>query len=94
MPNTSNEWKYAKINISNTLIPSGTHIRVTNSTNLFHLAVINGQPSVTGCRYGFYTDFNSFDLSNVISNHPPLNYFCVGDTIRLSTDLITNANYS
>lgn len=94
VPATSNEWKFAKIDISNSTLPSGSHIRVNNTTHLFHLAVINGQSSVTGCRYGFYSDFNRTNIAWINSNHSPNNAYCIGDTIKLFTETLTNATFS
>jgi hypothetical protein len=61
---------------------------VKNSTSNFHLALINGQSSVTGCRYGFFTEFNKGELDWATTNHAPTNQFCIGDTVRLSADSV------
>lgn len=94
VPYTANIWKYAKIDVPNSMLSSGSHIRVTNSAYLFHLAVINGQSSVTGCRYGFYSDFNQSNISWVNSSHNPYNAYCVGETIEIYVDSLVNAIYS
>ena len=84
---TSNTWYYAKITYSSSTLPANSFIRVKNSTSNFHLALINGQSSVTGCRYGFFTEFNKTELS-ASTNHAPTNQFCIGDTVRLSADSV------
>jgi hypothetical protein len=85
---TSNTWYYAKITYSSSTLPANSFIRVKNSTSNFHLALINGQSSVTGCRYGFFTEFNKGELDWATTNHAPTNQFCIGDTVRLSADSV------
>ncbi len=97
VPNTSNIWSYAKISYTSSILPSNSFLRVKNTLSNFHLAVINGQQSVTGCRYGFFSEFNKSELEWAITNHSPLNSFCVGDTVKLFADTVedgTNISYS
>ena len=60
-------------------------VKVSNSTGLFHLAIINGGGS-TGCRYGYFSDFSSNMGEAVISNDDfdsDYNKFCDGDVVTL-----------
>ena len=60
-------------------------VKVSNSTGLFHLAIINGGVS-TGCRYGYFSDFSSNMGEAVISNEDydsDYSKFCEGDVVTL-----------
>ncbi len=94
VPNTSNNWSYAKISYSSSEIPINGFIRVKNSIDKFHLAVINGQNYATGCRLGFFSEINKIELDWVRSNNFPTNQFCLGDTVKLFADTIENSNYT
>ncbi len=94
VPNTSGNWKFAKISYSIPSVGLGAHVRVTNDIGLFHLAVINGQSSGTGCRYGYFSDFNQVALDWAQTNNSPHNHFCYGDSIILTVASIEGASYS
>lgn len=63
VPGTNGKWLFATIDFSGQdIIKTNTLSIVTNEVNPFHLAVLNGKPNVTGARYGFFSNFGSFDL--------------------------------
>jgi len=71
---TAGVWKSARLTyINNAAVVLGTTIgngtnRIENSTNLFHLGITNGGES-SGCRYGYFSSFNSLNLG------PDINIF-------------------
>ncbi|NOQ27382.1 MAG: T9SS type A sorting domain-containing protein [Bacteroidales bacterium] len=53
------QWSVAQIqNISTTNIPVGTATIISNTKGEFHLGLIN-EIGVSGCRYGYFSDFSS-----------------------------------
>src|SRR5690554_938267 len=56
VPGTSGEWKAARLEFNNTQIPVNQAQLITNSIDVFSLAIINGGGG-TGCRYGFFSEF-------------------------------------
>ena len=67
-------------------VNTGSVVKVSNATGLFHLAIINGGPS-SGCRYGYFSDFSNNMGAAVVSGDDfssEYDRFCIGDTIRLS----------
>ena len=74
VPGTGGVWKSARITYANnTTVVSGTTIpnginKIENTTNLFHLGITNGGES-SGCRYGYFSSFNSLNLG------PDINIF-------------------
>lgn len=68
-------------------VNTGSVVKVSNSTGLFHLAIINGGGS-SGCRYGYFSDFSNNMGSAVVSGddfNSEYDRFCVGDTVTLSS---------
>jgi hypothetical protein len=59
VPGTNNEWVYARRQANTTQIPveQASSIYSLNG-DFFHVGIINGG-ATTGCRYGFFSDFNS-----------------------------------
>ena len=99
---TTNNWYYlnrehvqfggTSNTFTNGTIPNvntGSVVKVSNSTGLFHLAIINGGGS-SGCRYGYFSDFSNNMGTAVVSSQAEgdfsseYNRFCVGDTVTLS----------
>lgn len=62
VPGTGGQWMAADINCNTTQIPVGQNIRVTNSGDLFHLGIINFGSAPGGCRYGYFSDYNTINL--------------------------------
>ena len=68
-------------------VKSGDVVKVSNSTGLFHLAIINGGTG-TGCRYGYFSDFSNNMGKAVVAGddfNSEYDRFCVGDTVTLSS---------
>ncbi|MBR4620982.1 MAG: PKD domain-containing protein [Salinivirgaceae bacterium] len=83
--------KFSSTNSGNGVsIPSvntGSVVKVSNSTGLFHLAIINGG-STSGCRYGYFSDFSNNMGKAVVAGddfNSEYDRFCVGDTVTLSS---------
>lgn len=69
-------------------VNTGSVVKVTNSSGLFHLAIINGG-SGSGCRYGYFSNFEDDSGSafiNLDDNGSQSEYSrcCVGDVVQLS----------
>lgn len=58
VPGTAGTWLSARKKFSNSKIKIGNNYRVNNTSDKFHLGIINGG-STTGCLYGFFTDFSA-----------------------------------
>ncbi|WP_338759833.1 LamG-like jellyroll fold domain-containing protein [Bernardetia sp. ABR2-2B] len=58
--NGTPDWYSARIDYNTTLVPLGGN-RIENSSTLFHAGVTNGGAS-SGCRYGYFSSFNSLNL--------------------------------
>lgn len=84
---TNNEWVFAQIDMS-TLINVNQGVRIENTSERFHLGLINGGSS-SGCRFGFFSDFSSFKYEiNATANS-----ICENGDITLSTNQIPGATY-
>lgn len=67
-------------------VNTGSVVKVSNLTGLFHLAIINGGTS-SGCRYGYFSDFSNNMGKAVVAGdefNSEYDRFCVGDTVTLS----------
>lgn len=66
-------------------VNTGSVVKVSNSTGLFHMAIINGGGG-SGCRYGYFSDFSNNTGKGYVSGDFNSEYdrFCVGETITLS----------
>ena len=69
-------------------VTTGSVVKVTNSSGLFHLATINGGTS-TGCRYGYFSNFEDDSGSAFINldddgSQSEYSRCCVGDIVQLS----------
>lgn len=86
VPGTSNQWYAAKVLLNN---PVGSVIKVTNSSHLFHLGVLQGG-TISGTGYGYFSDFGSVS-AKASTNTPNI---CTGSTINLFADTVVSASYS
>ncbi len=86
VPGTGGQWVSAKFLISTADLPKDSAVMITNSTNLFHMGVVNGT-SGGGGNFGYFSNFNSFAVtaSNVV--------LPCGDTVYLHADSIAGATY-
>ncbi len=63
----STEWMAAQINFTaGTTIPVGAASLLSNTIDLFHMGIINGNSSV-GCRYGYFSDFNVLHIGAIVA---------------------------
>jgi gliding motility-associated-like protein len=85
VPNTNGAWKYARISIGTNEMQPGATAIVKNSVKDFHLSIIHGDV-LTGCRYGYFSDYNRFEANNS-SNATPIKPGCKGDTLKLYCDV-------
>ncbi len=63
--NGTPDWYSARIDYNTTAVPVGGH-SITNSSTLFHAGITNGGAD-SGCRYGYFSSFNSLNLGPDIS---------------------------
>lgn len=86
VPGTGGQWVSAKFLISTTTLPRDSAVMITNSTNLFHMGVVNGT-SGGGGNFGYFSNYNSFAVtaSNSVT--------ACGDTLYLHADSISGATY-
>jgi gliding motility-associated-like protein len=78
-------WVYAQYSWGNGnvgTIPVGTAIRVTNSTDVFALGLMNGG-STSGCRFGYFSEFSAV----VLVDAGPDDVVCGNDTLQLTGDV-------
>ncbi|MEZ4757858.1 MAG: gliding motility-associated C-terminal domain-containing protein [Flavobacteriales bacterium] len=57
VPGTGGAWMAARIQYNTTEVPVNQAFQVTNTTDVFSLAIINGG-GTSGCRYGFFSEFS------------------------------------
>lgn len=87
VPGTDNEWMYAQIDMS-TQIAVNQGVRIENTSERFHVGLINGGAS-SGCRFGFFSDFSSFKYEIQAT----ANMVCENGNITLSTQPVPGATY-
>ena len=79
VPGTNGEWMAARIQYNTTQIPVNQAFTVTNTTDVFSLAIINGGGG-SGCRYGFFSEFSGkIDISAGVDQN-----ICANETVALS----------
>jgi gliding motility-associated-like protein len=86
VPGTSNQWHAAKVLLNN---PVGSVIKVTNSTHLFHLGVLQGG-TISGTGYGYFSDFGNV-TAKAFTTTPNI---CSGASINLFADTVISATYN
>jgi gliding motility-associated-like protein len=79
VPGTNNEWMAARIEYNLTQVPVGQGFVVTNTNDVFSMAVINGGAS-SGCRYGFFSEF----AGEIVVEPGPAEVICAGDVVELN----------
>ena len=87
VPGTAGKWVAAKFDINTTQLPKDSAVLISNSTNLFHMGIVNGTIG-EGASFGFYSNFNSFLV--------PASDTVIGcnQSIQLRTDSIAGATYA
>ncbi|MFK8045085.1 MAG: PKD domain-containing protein [Crocinitomicaceae bacterium] len=79
VPGTSGMWRAAQIQFNTTEIPVNVAHSISNSSDVFTLAILNGGAS-TGCRYGFFSEYAAEILLD-----PGVDLtMCANDTILLA----------
>ncbi len=86
VPGTSNNWYAAKVSLNYGV---GSLIRVTNTSHLFHLGLLQGGTS-SGTGFGYFSDF-AVIKAEAKSNGTLL---CNGSSLQLFTDTLAGAIYS
>lgn len=76
---TNGEWVFANISFDNSQIPPGVGQIIENTAGLFHMGLINGG-AYSGCRYGYFSSFNSLNLGEDITA-------CMGDSVVLDASI-------
>ena len=75
VPGTAGEWVYAQFEFNNATLPAGEAHILTNSSDLFHAGIINGDVR-SGTRFGYFSDYTVLNLGDDIT-------MCKGDTALL-----------
>lgn len=88
VPATGGQWYEAKVTLPISNYPNGSVIKVTNSSNLFHLGIFQG--GVLGAGVGYFSDFNTLQAHASTSTQT----LCAGSSIQLSSEFIVSATYS
>lgn len=89
VPGTNNLWKYAKVNLSLNDFALGSIIKIENSTNIFHIAKLNGE-EFKFSSFGFLSGFNKYKTELALSS----NLFCEGDIATLSSEYLFGTTYN
>jgi len=78
VPNSGGAWMYAQITYNTTDVPVGTNNLITNSTDPFSVALINGGSS-SGTRFGYFSEFAGQILISAGGNQT----VCANDSVTL-----------
>ncbi|MBK9765121.1 MAG: gliding motility-associated C-terminal domain-containing protein [Flavobacteriales bacterium] len=79
VPGTGGEWMAARIQYNTTQVPVNQAFIVSNTSDVFSLAIINGG-ATSGCRYGFFSEFSGrIDISAGADQTR-----CAGDSVVLA----------
>ncbi len=89
VPGTANQWFAAQVSLPIGPYPQGSVISVTNSTNLFHLGVLDGSAQ-SGARFGY---FSNYGIVNPVAT-TTTSSVCEGETIYLFADPLVGATYN
>jgi hypothetical protein len=79
VPGTGGQWLAAQIQYTLAQVPVTQAFIVTNTTDVFSLGLINGG-AVSGCRYGFFSEF----AGQIVVNAGPDQARCVSDLVNLT----------
>ncbi len=63
VPGTGNAWVYTNKSFTTTEIPVGTANRLTNTSDVFSMGLINGG-ATSGCKYGYFSEY----VAKIITN--------------------------
>ncbi|MCW5899815.1 MAG: gliding motility-associated C-terminal domain-containing protein [Flavobacteriales bacterium] len=79
VPGTGGEWMAARIGYNPTEVPVNQAFIVTNTSDVFSLAIINGG-ATSGCRYGFFSEFSG----RIVVDAGPDQTRCASDLVQLN----------
>ncbi|MBL7962840.1 MAG: gliding motility-associated C-terminal domain-containing protein [Flavobacteriales bacterium] len=79
VPGTGGAWLAARIQYNTTQVPVNQAFIVTNTSDVFSLAIINGG-ATSGCRYGFFSEFAGQILIDAGADQSK----CKGSDVQLS----------
>ena len=80
VPGSDGTWMFAQIDFS-AIAAVGNPLFVTNTEKRFHMAVVNGG-AITGCRYGYFSDFSRYEFDALISDI----WVCEDNEFTISVD--------
>lgn len=87
VPGTGGAWRAAQIQFNTTEIPVNQAHLITNTSDVFTLAIVNGGAG-TGCRYGFFSEYAAEILLD-----PGVDLtMCANDTITLAGSISGGTN--
>lgn len=88
VPGTGGQWLAAQVPLPVNQYAQGSVIRVDNTTNRFHLGVLDGSVS-SGARFGYFSDYGGIPSDASTTTYE----LCEGDDILLFADSIDGAFY-
>ena len=89
VPATGGLWYGAKVTLPLSGFPNGSIIKVSNTTNIFQMGVLQGG-IMSGVGFGYFSDFNSLQANAIV----PFPNLCVGSGIQLIADTIVSGTYT
>lgn len=82
-PIPGSDWSYGKFTFNTTVIPVKVASLISNTKDLFHLGIVNGN-STSGGMYGYFSDFNEVGVSaRIASTGSGAIKACFNDNIQL-----------
>jgi|GEM_PF-1960389 len=88
VPGTGSQWFATQLNLSSQ-VAQGSLLTVSNSTNLFHMSVLDGA-GTNSTSYGYFSNYNRVTAKASASSDK----VCVGDSIRLYALTVRNGTYT
>lgn len=83
VPGSNGAWQAGLFQLDPLFVPVGQPMEVVNTGDIFHLGILNGAPSVTGTRFGFFSDFGKLLKVDTLLS------LCLADTINFRGQIIT-----
>ncbi len=88
VPGSGGQYMAARKELSLAVMPANSHAIIENTEDFFHFGIINGGAS-SGCRFGFLSDFATYNFQISASQ----SYYCNGDSLVLTATSIQGAEY-
>jgi gliding motility-associated-like protein len=89
VPGTSNQWKSAKVTLLVANYPNGSVIKISNTSTLFHMGVLQGD-NISGTSFGYFSDFGNIK-AGAFTTTPIV---CSGAALKFFADTVNSASYS